>query len=91
MQIVKKNRDPRWDEEFSYTLEEPPTNDRMHFEVVSTSSRLGLLHPKVQRIIRYLTRLTRIYTHDGKMCGSIFTTGVKFLMSSIMRLTLFLA
>ncbi|MFS7937491.1 putative C2 domain, synaptotagmin-like mitochondrial-lipid-binding domain, C2 domain superfamily [Helianthus anomalus] len=45
-QMVKKNRDPRWDEEFSYTLEEPPTNERMHFEVVSTSSRLGLLHPK---------------------------------------------
>ncbi|KAM0041524.1 putative C2 domain, synaptotagmin-like mitochondrial-lipid-binding domain, C2 domain superfamily [Helianthus debilis subsp. tardiflorus] len=44
--MVKKNRDPRWDEEFSYTLEEPPTNERMHFEVVSTSSRLGLLHPK---------------------------------------------
>ncbi|KAI7734042.1 hypothetical protein M8C21_026559 [Ambrosia artemisiifolia] len=43
---LKKNRDPRWDEEFSYTLEDPPTNDRMHFEVVSTSSRLGLLHPK---------------------------------------------
>lgn len=43
---VKKNRDPRWGEEFSFTLEEPPTNDRMHFEVVSTSSRMGLIHPK---------------------------------------------
>ncbi|KVI07324.1 C2 calcium-dependent membrane targeting [Cynara cardunculus var. scolymus] len=43
---VKKNRDPRWDEEFAFTLEEPPTNDRMHFEVVSTSSRMGLIHPK---------------------------------------------
>lgn len=43
---VKKNRDPRWEEEFSFMLEEPPTNDRIHVEVVSTSSRMGLLHPK---------------------------------------------
>ncbi|RZC87136.1 hypothetical protein C5167_042065 [Papaver somniferum] len=43
---VKKNRDPRWDEEFQFTLEEPPTNDRLHVEVASTSSRMGLLHPK---------------------------------------------
>lgn len=43
---VKKNRDPRWEEEFQFTLEEPPTNDRIHVEVVSNSSRMGLLHPK---------------------------------------------
>ncbi|KAF3446799.1 hypothetical protein FNV43_RR11979 [Rhamnella rubrinervis] len=43
---VKKNRDPRWGEEFQFTLEEPPTNDRIHVEVISTSSRMGLLHPK---------------------------------------------
>ncbi|XP_015884867.2 synaptotagmin-2 [Ziziphus jujuba] len=43
---VKKNRDPRWDEEFSFTLEEPPTNDKLHVEVISASSRMGLLHPK---------------------------------------------
>lgn len=43
---VKKNRDPRWEEEFQFTLDEPPTNDRIHVEVVSTSSRMGLLHPK---------------------------------------------
>ncbi|KAI3464815.1 hypothetical protein Pfo_021478 [Paulownia fortunei] len=44
--IVKKNRDPRWDEEFQFTLDEPPTNDRVHIEVISTSKRMGLLHPK---------------------------------------------
>ncbi|XP_022144263.1 synaptotagmin-2 [Momordica charantia] len=43
---VKKNRDPRWDEEFQFMLEEPPVNDRLHVEVHSTSSRIGLLHPK---------------------------------------------
>lgn len=44
---MKKNRDPRWDEEFQFMLEEPPTNERIHVEVVSVSSRMGLLHPKV--------------------------------------------
>ncbi|XP_055815535.1 synaptotagmin-1-like isoform X2 [Solanum dulcamara] len=43
---VKKNRDPRWEEEFTFVLEEPPVNDRLHMEVVSTSTRIGLLHPK---------------------------------------------
>lgn len=43
---VKKNRDPRWNEEFSFMLEEPPTNDRIHVEVISNPSRLSLLHPK---------------------------------------------
>ncbi|KAK4787344.1 hypothetical protein SAY86_011177 [Trapa natans] len=44
---VKKNRRPRWGEDFRFILEEPPTNDRIHLEVISSSSRLGLLHPKV--------------------------------------------
>ncbi|CAH9054852.1 unnamed protein product [Cuscuta europaea] len=43
---VKKNRDPRWNEEFQFMLEEPPTNDRIRVEVFSASSRIGLLHPK---------------------------------------------
>ncbi|CAH9067945.1 unnamed protein product [Cuscuta epithymum] len=43
---VKKNRDPRWNEEFQFMLEEPPTNDRIRVEVFSISSRIGLLHPK---------------------------------------------
>ncbi|XP_051132754.1 synaptotagmin-1-like [Andrographis paniculata] len=43
---IKKNRDPRWEEEFTFMLEEPPLKERMHVEVVSTSTRIGLLHPK---------------------------------------------
>lgn len=44
---MKKNRDPRWEEEFAFPLDEPPTNDKVHIEVISTSSKIGLLHPKV--------------------------------------------
>ncbi|KAK4481422.1 hypothetical protein RD792_012312 [Penstemon davidsonii] len=43
---VKKSRDPRWEEEFQFTLDEPPMNDRVHVEVISISKRMGLLHPK---------------------------------------------
>ncbi|KAB5557698.1 hypothetical protein DKX38_008607 [Salix brachista] len=43
--LVKKNRDPRWGEEFQFTLEEPPTRERLHVEVLS-SSKMSLLHPK---------------------------------------------
>ncbi|XP_073289992.1 synaptotagmin-2-like [Primulina huaijiensis] len=43
---VKKNRDPRWEEEFQFMLDEPPTNDRIHVEVISTSKRMALLQPK---------------------------------------------
>ncbi|KDP29643.1 hypothetical protein JCGZ_18805 [Jatropha curcas] len=42
---MKKNRDPRWEEEFQFMLDQPPTNDKIHVEVVSTSSR-NLLHAK---------------------------------------------
>ena len=45
--LVKKNRDPRWEEEFQFMLEEPPTNDKIYAEVLSASTKLGLLHPKV--------------------------------------------
>ncbi|KAG7636894.1 C2 domain [Arabidopsis thaliana x Arabidopsis arenosa] len=43
---VKKNKDPKWNEEFSFMLEEPPVHEKLHVEVFSTSSRIGLLHPK---------------------------------------------
>ncbi|XP_021755307.1 synaptotagmin-2-like [Chenopodium quinoa] len=43
---IKKNRDPRWEEDFEFMLEEPPNDDKLHVEVHSVSSRIGLLHPK---------------------------------------------
>lgn len=43
--VIKKNRDPKWDDQFQFVLEEPPVKDKLHVEVVSTSSR-NLLHQK---------------------------------------------
>ncbi|XP_020261612.1 synaptotagmin-2 isoform X1 [Asparagus officinalis] len=39
---IKKNRDPRWNEEFQFTCEEPPINDKLHVEVLSRPSSLGI-------------------------------------------------
>ncbi|CAN7034954.1 hypothetical protein IGI04_032234 [Brassica rapa subsp. trilocularis] len=43
---VKKNREPRWNEDFQFPLDEPPINDKLHVEVISTSSRMGLIQSK---------------------------------------------
>jgi hypothetical protein len=32
-------------------LDEPPINDKLHVEVLSSSSRIGLLHPKVHYLL----------------------------------------
>ena len=66
-QHVKKNRDPRWEEEFQFMLEEPPTNDRLHLEVVSASSRMGILHPKVH-IVSIIHHLCTSFKMASKVC-----------------------
>ncbi|KAK3033732.1 hypothetical protein RJ639_034507 [Escallonia herrerae] len=38
---IKKTRDPSWNEEFQFLLEEAPLKDRIHIEVVSKRSGLG--------------------------------------------------
>ncbi|KAK8642346.1 hypothetical protein V6N13_011693 [Hibiscus sabdariffa] len=43
---IRKTRDPRWDEEFQFTLDEPPTDEKLHVEIFSTSSRMGIMHSK---------------------------------------------
>lgn len=47
MQVIKKNRDPRWDREFEFMCEQPPINDRMHVEVLSKPPKKGLIYSKV--------------------------------------------
>ncbi|XP_078175106.1 synaptotagmin-2-like [Carex rostrata] len=39
---IKKNRDPRWDEEFQFMCEEPPIHDKLHVEVISRPSSIGI-------------------------------------------------
>ncbi|XP_020597197.1 synaptotagmin-3-like, partial [Phalaenopsis equestris] len=33
--VIKKSRDPRWNEGFQFVLDEPPVNDMIHIEVIS--------------------------------------------------------
>jgi hypothetical protein len=46
LQHIKKNRDPRWEKEFEFVCEEPPINDKLHVEVISRPSSIGI-HSKV--------------------------------------------
>lgn len=45
-------------------LDEPPKSDRLHVEVVSMSSRMGLLHPKVR--IGTTIKITSSLRHCNK-------------------------
>jgi Ca2+-dependent lipid-binding protein len=42
--VMKKNRDPRWDKEFTWQLEDSPVNDRLHIEVHSKGSSMNMVH-----------------------------------------------
>ncbi|VAI20514.1 unnamed protein product [Triticum turgidum subsp. durum] len=45
--VVKKNRDPRWEDEFEFACKEPPTNDKLHVQVLSKAGKIGgMLHGK---------------------------------------------
>ncbi|KAH7692596.1 C2 domain-containing protein [Dioscorea alata] len=39
---IKKNRDPRWGEEFQFMCEEPPVKDKIRAEVFSRPSTIGI-------------------------------------------------
>ncbi|KAJ3692807.1 hypothetical protein LUZ60_011902 [Juncus effusus] len=45
-EVVKKNRDPRWEQEFEFMCETPPVNDRIHVEVYSRPPKKGLIYSK---------------------------------------------
>ncbi|KAF0892179.1 hypothetical protein E2562_013532 [Oryza meyeriana var. granulata] len=44
--VIKKNRDPRWEDEIEFVCEEPPANDKLHVEVLSKPPKKGLIHGK---------------------------------------------
>ncbi|XP_059669668.1 synaptotagmin-3-like isoform X2 [Cornus florida] len=39
--VIKKTRDPIWNEEFQFLLEEPPVREKIHIQVKSKRSRLS--------------------------------------------------
>uniref|UniRef100_A0A0E0JQB9 Synaptotagmin n=2 Tax=Oryza punctata TaxID=4537 RepID=A0A0E0JQB9_ORYPU len=44
--MIKKNKDPRWEDEIEFVCEEPPANDKLHVEVLSKPPKKGLIHGK---------------------------------------------
>jgi hypothetical protein len=55
LQIIKRNRDPRWEQTFEWQLEEPPVDDHLHVEVMSRNMGLSV-HFKV--IYPYILKLS---------------------------------
>ncbi|GFZ05851.1 calcium-dependent lipid-binding (CaLB domain) family protein [Actinidia rufa] len=39
--MIRKTRDPLWNEEFQFMLEEPPVSDKIHIEVISKRAGIG--------------------------------------------------
>lgn len=39
--IVKRSRDPKWNEEFQFMLDEPPIHDKIHVQIMSKRSRMS--------------------------------------------------
>ncbi|CAI9091132.1 OLC1v1026070C2 [Oldenlandia corymbosa var. corymbosa] len=39
--MIRKTRNPLWNEEFQFMLDEPPISDKLHIEVMSKRTRLG--------------------------------------------------
>nr|GMC50115.1 synaptotagmin-3 isoform X1 [Ipomoea batatas] len=40
--VIKKSRDPQWDEEFQFMVEEPPVHEKIHLQVMS--KRKGFIY-----------------------------------------------
>ncbi|KAI3778322.1 hypothetical protein L2E82_07528 [Cichorium intybus] len=39
--VIKKTRDPKWNEEFQFMLEEPPIHDKIHIQIMSKRTRMS--------------------------------------------------
>lgn len=42
-QTMKRTRNPLWNEEFQFMLEEPPLEEKIHVEVLSKRGRISFL------------------------------------------------
>ncbi|KAD2392726.1 hypothetical protein E3N88_39703 [Mikania micrantha] len=42
--IIKRTRDPKWNEEFQFMLEEPPIHDRIHVKIMSRRTRMSFFY-----------------------------------------------
>jgi hypothetical protein len=49
LQVIKKNRDPKWDQSFQWQLDEPPMDDQVHVEVMSKNTGLHV-HSKTESL-----------------------------------------
>ncbi|XP_071732928.1 synaptotagmin-3-like [Rutidosis leptorrhynchoides] len=41
--IVKRTRDPKWNQEFEFVMEEPPIHDKIHVQIMSKRTRMSFM------------------------------------------------
>nr|KJB73544.1 hypothetical protein B456_011G238500 [Gossypium raimondii] len=62
--MIKRTRDPVWNEEFHYMLEEPPLNEKIHIEVMS--KRTGFSFRSKEHLGNVDINLTDV-VHNGRI------------------------
>ncbi|MBA0813699.1 hypothetical protein Gohar_027527 [Gossypium harknessii] len=62
--MIKRTRDPIWNEEFHYMLEEPPLNEKIHIEVMS--KRTGFSFRSKEHLGNVDINLTDV-VHNGRI------------------------
>ncbi|XP_061999820.1 synaptotagmin-3-like isoform X3 [Rosa rugosa] len=62
--MIRKTRDPRWDEEFQFMLEEPPLHDIIHIEVLSKRTGIGF---RFKESLGYVEITLADVVHNGRI------------------------
>ncbi|KAL6977208.1 Synaptotagmin-3 [Sarracenia purpurea var. burkii] len=62
--MIKKTRDPLWNEEFQFMLEEPPLSDKIHIEVMSKRSGFSFLSKVCIIILPLIALVSSVFIHD---------------------------
>ncbi|XP_024176403.1 synaptotagmin-3 isoform X1 [Rosa chinensis] len=62
--MIRKTRDPRWDEEFQFMLEEPPLHEIIHIEVLSKRTGIGF---RFKESLGYVEITLADVVHNGRI------------------------
>ncbi|CAN6568561.1 unnamed protein product [Malus baccata var. baccata] len=63
-QMLRKTRDPRWNEEFPFMLDEPPLNEKVHIEVVSKRTGISF---RMKESLGHVEINLRDVVHNGRI------------------------
>nr|XP_043623281.1 synaptotagmin-1-like [Erigeron canadensis] len=87
---IKNTRNPKWHEEFTFILEQPPTKENMHFEVISTPGK-GIIFRKEESMgcidinaidVVKERRITKCYELQNTLRGCWLTVELQWRSSN---------